>query len=172
MELDLRELQRPLKDGYRADPASARITLSARGGQGDTPVACSVDLGRALQQAEAHPGVGGPGLGACSGDLLLGALAACAQLTCQMVAAAMEVPVRSVEVEVEGDLDLQGTLGTDRDARVGFEAIRLRFVLDAPEATAEQLDALLARADRYCVVLQTLVAPPPIEVSSEVRQPL
>ena len=172
MELDLRELQRPLKDGYRADPASARITLSARGGQGDTPVACSVDLGRALQQAEAHPGVGGPGLGACSGDLLLGALAACAQLTCQMVAAAMEVPVRSVEVEVEGDLDLQGTLGTDRDARVGFEAIRLHFVLDAPEATAEQLEALLARADRYCVVLQTLVAPPPIEVSSEVRQPL
>ena len=171
MELDLRELQRPLKDGYRADPASAKITLSARGGQGDTPVACSVDIGRALQQAEAHPGVGGPGLGACSGDLLLGALAACAQLTCQMVAAAMEVPVRSVEVEVEGDLDLQGTLGTDRDARVGFEAIRLRFVLDAPEATAEQLEALLARADRYCVVLQTLVAPPPIEVSSEVRQP-
>jgi len=171
-EIDLRELQRPLKDGYRADPASAKITLRARGSQGDTPVACSVDLGRALQAAEAHPGVGGPGSGACSGDLLLGALAACAQLTCQMVAAAMEVPVRTVEVEVEGDLDLQGTLGTDRDARVGFEAIRLRFVLDAPEATAEQLDALIEKTERYCVVLQTLADPPALGVSSEVRQPL
>jgi uncharacterized OsmC-like protein len=172
MRIDLREVQRPLKDGYRADPASARITLSARGGQGDTPVACSVDFGRALQAAEAHPGVGGPGSGACSGDLLLGALAACAQITCQMVAAAMEVSVRTVEVEVEGDLDLQGTLGTDRGARVGFEAIRLRFVLDAPEATAEQLEALLEKTERYCVVLQTLADPPPLEVSSEVRQPL
>ena len=171
-EIDLRELQRPLKDGYRADPASAKITLRARGSQGDTPVACSVDLGRALQAAEAHPGVGGPGSGACSGDLLLGALAACAQLTCQMVAAAMEVPLRTVEVEVEGDLDLQGTLGTDRDARVGFEAIRLRFVLDAPEATAEQLDALIEKTERYCVVLQTLADPPALGVSSEVRQPL
>jgi len=170
--IDLRELQRPLKDGYRADPASARITLTARGGQGDTPVACSVDLGRALQAAEAHPGVGGPGSGACSGDLLLGALAACAQITCQMVAAAMEIPVRSVEVEVEGDLDLQGTLGTDRDARVGFDAIRLRFVLVAPEATAEQVEALIEKTERYCVVLQTLADPPALGVSSEVRQPL
>ncbi len=171
-EIDLRELQRPLKDGYRADPASARITLSARSGQGDTPVACSVEVGRALQAAEAHPGVGGPGSGACSGDLLLGALAACAQITCQMVAAAMEIPVRTVEVEVEGDLDLQGTLGTDRDARVGCESIRVRFVLDAPEATTEQLEALIEKTERYCVVLQTLLDPPPIEVSSEVRQPL
>ena len=168
--VNLRELQRPLKWAYRADPAGARITLSARGGRGDTPVACSVDLGRALQQAEAHPGVGGPGLGACSGDLLLGALAACAQITCQMVAAAMEIPV-GVEVEVEGDLDLQGTLGTDRDARVGFEAIRLRFVLDAPGATAEQLEVLIEKTERYCVVLQTLVDPPAIERSSEVRRP-
>ena len=166
---DLRELQRPLKESYRADPAAARITLAARGAQGDTPVACSVDLGRAIQAAEAHPGVGGPGGGACSGDLLLGALAACAQLTCQMVAAAMELPVRSVEVEVEGDLDLQGTLGTDRDARVGFEAIRLRFVLDAPDATEAQLEALIGKTERYCVVLQTLADPPALEVSSEVR---
>jgi uncharacterized OsmC-like protein len=167
--INLRNLQRPLKDGYRADPASARITLSARGAQGDTPVACSVDLGRALQQAEAHQGVGGPGAGACSGDLLLGALAACAQITCQMVAAAMEIPLESVEVEVEGDLDLQGTLGTDRDARVGFEAIRLRFLLDAPQATEEDLQALIAKTERYCVVLQTLVAPPPLEVTRESR---
>ncbi len=163
---DLRDIQRPLKDGYRADPASAKITLSARGGQGDSPVACSVDLGRAIQAAEAHAGVGGPGGGACSGDLLLGALAACAQITCQMVAAAMEIPLRSVEVVVEGDLDLQGTLGTDRDARVGFEAIRLRFELDAPEASAEQLESLLEKTERYCVVLQTLTNPPPISLAS------
>jgi len=163
--MDLRDVQRPLKDGYRADPASARITLSARAGQGDAPVACSVDLGRAIQAAEAHSGVGGPGTGACSGDLLLGALAACAQITCQMVAAAMEIPVARVEVEVEGDLDLQGTLGTDRNARVGFEAIRLRFLLDAPEASAEQLEALLEKTERYCVVLQTLVDPPPVHTS-------
>jgi uncharacterized OsmC-like protein len=169
--MNLRELQRPLKEGYRADPASARITLSARGGQGESPVACSVDLGRALQHAEAHQGVGGPGAGACSGDLLLGALAACAQITCQMVAAAMEIPLERVEVEVEGDLDLQGTLGTDREARVGFEAIRLNFKLDAPDATAEQLSALLSKTERYCVVLQTLVRPPPIEVSSLPRAP-
>jgi uncharacterized OsmC-like protein len=163
---DLRDIQRPLKDGYRADPASAKITLTARGGQGDSPVACSVDLGRAIQAAEAHAGVGGPGSGACSGDLLLGALAACAQITCQMVAAATEVPLRSVEVVVEGDLDLQGTLGTDREAKVGFEAIRLRFELDAPDATAEQLASLIEKTERYCVVLQTLVAPPAVEVSS------
>ena len=162
---DLRDIQRPLKDGYRADPASAKITLTARGGQGDSPVACSVDLGRAIQAAEAHAGVGGPGNGACSGDLLLGALAACAQITCQMVAAAMEVPLRGVEVVVEGDLDLQGTLGTDRDAKVGFEAIRLRFELDAPDASAEQLESLLEKTERYCVVLQTLTNPPPISLN-------
>ena len=167
---DLRDIQRPLKDGYRADPATAKVTLTARGGQGDSPVACSVDLGRAIQAAEAHAGVGGPGSGACSGDLLLGALAACAQITCQMVAAAMEIPLRGVEVVVEGDLDLQGTLGTDRDARVGFEAIRLRFELEAPEATAEQLEALLEKTERYCVVLQTLTDPPAIEVSSSAQR--
>ena len=165
---DLRDVQRPLKEGYRADPASAKITLTARGGQGDSPVACSVDLGRAIQAAEAHAGVGGPGNGACSGDLLLGALAACAQITCQMVAAAMEIPLRGVEVVVEGDLDLQGTLGTDRDARVGFEAIRLSFELDAPDATPEQLAALIEKTERYCVVLQTLTDPPPVEVLTTV----
>ena len=162
---ELRDIQRPLKDGYRADPASAKITLTARGGQGDSPVACSVDIGRAIQAAEAHSGVGGPGSGACSGDLLLGALAACAQITCQMVAAAMEIPLRGVEVVVEGDLDLQGTLGTDRDARVGFEAIRLRFELDAPEAGADQLESLIEKTERYCVVLQTLTNPPPISLA-------
>src|SRR5215216_5548179 len=113
--MDLRTMQRPLKDRYRQDPTTAMITLRADGSQTDTPLSCSVDLGRALYQAEAHPGVGGAGAGACSGDLLLGALAACAQLTCQMVATAMGLEARRIEVIVEGDLDLRGTLGIDRE---------------------------------------------------------
>src|ERR671937_190964 len=131
--MDLRAVQEPLKEGYRADPARARITLRADGKQTDAPVACSVDLGRAVYEAQAHAGVGGAGTAACSGDLLLGALAACAQLTCQMVAAAMEIPIREVRARVEGDLDLRGTLGITRDVPVGFDAIRLRLELDAPE---------------------------------------
>ena len=161
--MDLRTLQRPLKDRYRADPASARITLRAEGSQAETPMACSVDLGRALYQAEAHTGVGGPGTAACSGDLLLGALAACAQVTCQMVATAMGVPVRAINVTVEGDLDLRGTLGLGRDAPVGFDRIALRFAIDAPEASTEQLAALREKTEQYCVVLQTLRQSPPIE---------
>jgi uncharacterized OsmC-like protein len=117
-------------------------------------------VGRAIQAAEAHPGVGGPGGAACSGDLLLGALAACAQITCQMVAAAMEVPVGDVAVTVEGDLDLQGTLGTRRDVPVGFEEIRVRFAIDAPDADPDALRSLREKTERYCVVMQTLAAPP------------
>jgi uncharacterized OsmC-like protein len=135
----------------------------ARGSGTETPVSCSVDLGRALYAAEAHSGVGGPGTGACSGDLLLGALAACAQITCQMVAAAMEIPLERLEVVVEGDLDLRGTLGIARDVRVGFERIRLRFDLEAPAATEEQLDALREKTEQYCVVLHTLREPPQLE---------
>src|SRR5207302_654991 len=137
--MDLRSIQRPLKEKYRSDPDTSRITLSAQGGQTATPMACSVDIGRAIYQAQAHSGVGGAGTAACSGDLLLGALAACAQLTCQMVASAMEIPVVDVRVVVEGDVDLAGTLGVNRDARVGFDAIRLAFEIDAPDATEEQL---------------------------------
>src|ERR671933_324139 len=140
--MDLRELQRPIKDRYRGDPDAARFTLTARGSQADAPVGCNVDLGRALYQAEAHPGVGGPGTAACSGDLLPGALAACAQLTCQMVATAMAIETRRIEVVVEGDLDLQGTLGTRRDVPVGFEEIRVRFEIDAPDAAPDELEAL------------------------------
>ena len=162
--MDLRAVQKPLKEGYRADPGRARITLSARGDQGADAMACSVDLGRAVQEAEAHAGVGGPGAGACSGDLLLGALAACTQITCQMVAEAMGVPVERIGVEVEGDLDLRGTLGVDRDAPVGFAAIRVAVAVDAPEADPESLAALRVRVERYCVVMQTLAAPPPIAV--------
>lgn len=160
--MDLRTLQRPLKDRYRADPTTARITLQARGTQTDAPISCAVDLGRALYDAQAHQGVGGAGTGACSGDLLLGALAACAQITCQMVATAMGIPTRRIEVVVEGDLDLRGTLGIARDVPVGFEAIRTRFEIDAPEATPEQLAALREKTEQYCVVMQTLTSPPPI----------
>src|SRR5918998_1967831 len=121
--MDLRTLQRPLKERYRADPATSRITLTARGSQTDAPISCSVDLGRAVYEAQAHGGVGGAGTGACSGDLLLGALAACAQITCQMVATAMGIPVERIEVTVEGDLDLRGTLGIAKDIPIGFDAI-------------------------------------------------
>src|SRR5215218_10046749 len=159
--MDLRELQRPLQEQYRPDPPSARITLTARGGEAAErmPTECSVDVGRAIYAAQAHSGVGGPGTGACSGDLLLGALAACAQVTCQMVASAMGIPTERIEVVVDGDLDLRGTLGIARDVPVGFEQIRLRYEIDAPEATAEQLEALRQKAEQYCVVMQTLLHP-------------
>src|SRR5436305_13007636 len=162
--MDLREVQRPLKERYRADPEASRITLRARGSTTDEAVTCSVDIGRMLYEAQAHVGVGGPGTGACSGDLLLGALAACAQVTTQMVATAMGIPVQRIEVAVEGDLDLRGTLGIDRDVAVGFDAIRLRLEVDAPEASAEQLAELHEKAERYCTVLQTLRTPPTIAV--------
>src|SRR5436305_1061613 len=161
--MDLRTTQEPLKRRYRDEPGSSRITLKARGAQTDAPVACSVDLGRAIYAAEAHPGVGGAGTAACSGDLLLGALAACAQLTCQMVAEAMGIATERVEVTVEGDLDLAGTLGVSREASVGFEEIRLRFEIDAPDASPDELESLHAKSERYCVVLQTLLSAPRIE---------
>jgi uncharacterized OsmC-like protein len=163
--MDLRAAQGPLKDAYRADPEKARITLTAQGSGADGPIACSVDLGRAIYAAQAHVGVGGAGTAACSGDLLLGALAACAQITCQMVAAAMGLPVRSIETTVEGDLDLRGTLGLDREIGAGFHAIRLRFEVDAPEATDEQLASLREKTERYCTVAQTLIAPPALEIA-------
>jgi uncharacterized OsmC-like protein len=161
--MDVRSMQRPLKDRYRQDPKSSLITLSARGKQTDAPISCSIDLGRAIYDAQAHQGVGGAGTGACSGDLLLGALAACAQITCQMVAAAMGVPTDSIDVTVEGDLDLQGTLGLSKEIPVGFQNIRVIFEVRAPQATKEQLEALHAKTEQYCVVMQTLLHPPKIE---------
>jgi uncharacterized OsmC-like protein len=163
--VDLRERQAPLKESYRVDPDKARIRLTARAAEGDAPIACSVDVGRAIHEAQAHLGVGGPGTGACSGDLLLGALAACAQITCQMVATAMGVPTESINVVVDGELDLRGTLGVDREAPVGFDTIDLRFEIDAPDATEEQIAKLIERTERYCVVLQTLRSPPAIEAT-------
>jgi uncharacterized OsmC-like protein len=161
--MDLRSLQKPLKEQYRNEPNASRITLRAKGAQTDVPIACSVDLGRAIYNAEAHTGVGGAGTGACSGDLLLGALAACAQITCQMVAAAMGIPTENVEVTVEGDLDLRGTLGISKDVPVGFESIRLHFDVAAPAATPEQLRGLREKTEQYCVVMQTLTRPPKLQ---------
>ena len=160
--MDMRSLQKPLKEQYRNDPSASRITLKAKGGQTETPIACSVAVGRTIYQAQAHPGVGGAGTAACSGDLLLGALSACAQITCQMVATAMNIPTKRIEVTVEGDLDLQGTLGISKEVPVGFEQIRIRFDIEAPQATAEQLHALQDKTEQYCVVMQTLVKPPKI----------
>src|SRR5271170_4732933 len=158
--MDLRSLQKPLKEQYRSDPNASKITLRAKGAQTDAPVSCSVDLGRAIYKAEAHKGVGGAGAGACSGDLLLGALAACAQITCQMVAAAMSIETERIEVTVEGDMDLRGTLGISKEVLVGFENIRVNFDIAAPNATPEQISALSEKTEQYCVVMQTLLHPP------------
>jgi len=161
--MDLKSVQKPLKEQYRNDPSASRITLKARGGQTETPIACSVAIGRAIYDAQAHAGVGGAGTAACSGDMLLGALSACAQITCQMVAASMGVQTQRIEVTVEGDLDLRGTLGIAKDIAVGFQQIRLRFEIQAPEATPEQLRALRDKTEQYCVVMQTLLQPPSLQ---------
>src|SRR5437764_13570591 len=125
-------------------------------------MACSVDIGRAIYQSEAHSGVGGPGTAACSGDLLLGALTACAQLTCQLVATAMGIPFEHISIDVEGQMDLSGPLGISKEVPVGFQDIHARFDLRAPDATPEQLAALKEKTEQYCVVMQTLLKPPPI----------
>jgi uncharacterized OsmC-like protein len=161
--MDLKSVQKPLKDQYRADPDASKITLKARGGQTETPIACSVAIGRAIYNAQAHAGVGGAGTGACSGDMLLGAMSACAQITCQMVATSMGIPVERIEVTVEGDLDLRGTLGISKEVPVGFERLRVRFDITAPKATPEQLSALREKTEQYCVVMQTLMEPPELE---------
>jgi len=159
-EMDLRARQAPIKDSYREAPEKALITLRALGSTGDDVLSCNVDIGRALYAAGAHAGVGGAGGAACSGDLLLGALAACAQLTCQMVASAMGLEVE-VHVTVEGDLDLRGTLGTP-DVPVGFQRIRLAFDVRG-DAPADRIEKLKDRTERYCVVLQTLLTAPAID---------
>jgi uncharacterized OsmC-like protein len=161
--MDIRSLQKPLKEQYRNDPDASRITIRAKGGQTNAPITCSVDIGRAIYQAEAHKGVGGAGAGACSGDLLLGALAACAQITCQMVAAAMGIPTERIEVTVDGELDLRGTLGISKEVPVGFENIQLHFDVVAPKATPEQLRGLREKTEQYCVVMQTLLRPPKLQ---------
>jgi uncharacterized OsmC-like protein len=163
--MDLRSIQKPLKEKYRSEPGSSRITLSAHGSESESPIACSVEVGQKLLAAQAHQGVGGAGTAACSGDLLLGALAACAQLTCQLVATAMGIPIEHIRVNVDGEMDLAGTLGISKDVPVGFEDIHTRFEIDAPEATPEQLAALREKTEQYCVVMQTLIKPPKIRTS-------
>ena len=163
--MDLRAIQKPLKEKYRSDPNSSRITLRASSDQTDTPIACSVEVGDKILETQAHSGVGGAGTAACSGDLLLGALAACAQLTCQLVATAMGIPFEHIRVEVEGEMDLSGTLGISKEVPVGFQNIHARFDIKAPDATPEQLAALKEKTEQYCVVMQTLTQPPRIRTS-------
>ena len=150
----LREKQAPLKDSYRKEPTAARITLRAKGTLDGEDIVCSIDTGRALVAAGLHPATGGDEFHACSGDLLLQALAACAGVTLRSVATSMELSV-SGTVDVEGDLDFRGTLGMDKEVPVGFLAIRLAFNLQS-DATEDQLDTLMALTERYCVVFQTL----------------
>lgn len=154
---ELRSRQAPLKERYRADAAAAVIVLKATASLDAAGVACRVDTGRALVEAGLHPATGGSGLQVCSGDMLLEALAACAGVTLRAVATALDIAVRDGRIEVEGDLDVRGTLGS-KDAPVGFRAIRLRFLIDT-DATPEQLATLLKLTERYCVVLQTLRTP-------------
>jgi uncharacterized OsmC-like protein len=162
---ELRATQGPIKERYRNEPEAALITLHADGTLDDQEVACSVATGRALVTAGLHPGTGGTGTLACSGDMLLPALVACAGVTLRSVATSLEIPV-SGTVTAEGDLDFRGTLGVSSDDQVpvGFTAIRLRFNLDS-EATEEQLDTLMYLTERYCVVYQTLAGGVDVSVS-------
>ena len=159
----LRALQAPLKQKYREDADAAVVTLRASG-EATEGISCKVETGRALVEAGLHPATGGDGSLACSGDMLLEALVACAGVTLRAVATAIGIDLRRATVTAEGDLDFRGTLGVAKDAPVGFRAIRLRFDLDT-HASAEQRANLLRLTERYCVVLQTLRQTPPITVS-------
>ena len=159
----LKDLQAPLKQQYRDRPETALITLKAEGRLGDG-LTCKLDTGRALVEAGLHPATGGDGLAACSGDMLLEALVACAGVTLNAVATALGIKLRDATVKAEGELDFRGTLGVDKGAPVGFREIRLRFEVDS-DATEEQLATLLRLTERYCVVYQTLRSTPPIDVS-------
>jgi uncharacterized OsmC-like protein len=152
---ELRALQTPIKERYRAEPEDALITLRAAGTLDSEGIACRVETGRALVDAGLHPSTGGTGELACSGDMLLEALVACAGVTLRAVATALEIPISGGTVSAEGELDVRGTLGVDRDAPVGFRAIRLRFAVESA-AGDEQLASLLKLTERFCVVLQTI----------------
>jgi uncharacterized OsmC-like protein len=160
----LRALQQPLKDAYREDPAQAVITLRARGELGEEEVSCSVETGRELAVAGLHPATGGDGSLACSGDMLLQALVACAGVTLRAVATSLGIEVAGGTVRAEGDLDFRGTLAVAKDAPVGFSSVRLSFDLDT-SATEEQLATLLKLTERYCVVYQTLARPAELSAS-------
>ena len=160
---DLRSAQAPLKQRYREDPEAALITLRAQGRIGEG-VSCSIETGKALVVAGLHPATGGSGQAACSGDMLLEALVACAGVTLNAVATALGIDLRDASLEAEGDLDFRGTLGLSKDVPVGFQNIRLQFTLDT-DASDEQLDTLLRLTERYCVVFQTLAQAPKLAVS-------
>ena len=159
----LRELQAPLKEKYRLAPEAASITLTAQGALDAEGVSCRVETGKALVEAGLHPATGGDGQLACSGNMLLEALVACAGVTLRAVATALGIEVRSGRVYAEGDLDFRGTLGLDKAVPVGFKAIRLRFDVDS-DAGPEQLETLQKLTERYCVVYQTLKSAPPVDV--------
>jgi uncharacterized OsmC-like protein len=159
---ELKALQAPIKDRYRKEPQAALVTLRAQGRIGEG-IACRVDTGRALVEAGLHPATGGSGLQACSGDMLLEALVACAGVTLGAVATALGIGLRDALISAEGDLDFRGTLGVAKDSPVGFREVRLRFDLDT-DAPAEQQKKLIELTERYCVVLQTLRQSPPIRV--------
>jgi uncharacterized OsmC-like protein len=161
---ELRRTQAPLKERYKDAPESAMVTLEASGTLGEG-VSCSVQTGRAIAEAGLHPASGGDGTLLCSGDMLLEALAACAGVTLRAVATSLGIPVESGQVHAEGDLDFRGTLAVDRDTPVGFQAIRLRFDLET-DADPEQLATLLKLTERYCVVFQTLAAPPELSATA------
>jgi uncharacterized OsmC-like protein len=160
---ELRAVQAPLKDRYREDPDTAMVTLTADGDLDSTAVSCSVQTGRALVKAGLHPASGGDGTLACSGDMLLQALVACAGVTLKAVASNRNIELEGGRIVAEGDLDFRGTMGVDRDAPVGFRTIRLRFEL--PSIDGEELQSLLKQTERYCVVYQTLARGVPVTIS-------
>lgn len=164
----LRNIQAPLKNRYRETPEAARVTLHARGRLGEG-VSCKVDTGQALVTAGLHPATGGDGLSVCSGDMLLEALVACAGVTLNAVATALGIELRDAELDAKGVLDFRGTLGVDRDVPVGLQHIQLKLRIDT-DAPAEQVEKLLTLTERYCVVFQTLTAPPTLELTHEIRR--
>ena len=161
---ELRELQAPLKERYRTQPEAALVTLRAQGRLGAEGLTCKVETGRALVDAGLHPATGGDGRSACSADMLLEALVACAGVTLGAVATALDIPLRGGTVSAEGDLDFRGTLGVSREAPVGFRDIRLRFDLDT-DAPADKVESLIKLTERYCVVYQTLRTPAAVALS-------
>jgi uncharacterized OsmC-like protein len=160
---ELRSAQAPLKERYRQAPDAALITLRAQGRLGEG-VSCKIETGKALAVAGLHPATGGSGQAACSGDMLLEALVACAGVTLNAVATALGIELRDASLQAEGDLDFRGTLGLSKEVPVGFQNIRLQFTLDT-DATEEQLNTLLRLTERYCVVFQTLAHPPALAVA-------
>ncbi len=163
---ELRAIQAPLKEQYKTQPDAALVTLRVKGRLGEG-VTCRVETGKALIEAGLHPATGGSGLSACSGDMLLEALAACAGVTMNSVATAIGVEIREGIVQAEGDLDFRGTLGVDKQVPVGLQRIRLHFELDT-DADSEKLATLIRLTERYCVVLQTLRQPPEMSISHSI----